>query len=137
MFEMVHHVAYVVDDMDKAIAFFSPRFDIIVERRWVSTETGTEFCTCIINDFVFEFMAPSSPDSRHHQTLAARGGSCLDHVAYGVHEIDKALVTLKERGVLPLGEAPRIAPTGWRVANLDPATTMGIPMQLVDIDYKG
>jgi catechol 2,3-dioxygenase-like lactoylglutathione lyase family enzyme len=137
MLEMVHHVAYVVDDMDKAIAFFSQKFDVVVERRWVSPEAGTEFCTCIINDFVFEFLAPAGPDSRHHKTLAARGGPCLDHVAYGVHKIDEVLVTLKGRGVLPLGEAPRIAPTGWRVANMDPATTMGIPMQLVDIDYKG
>jgi methylmalonyl-CoA/ethylmalonyl-CoA epimerase len=137
MLEKVHHIAYVVADMDKAIAFFSERFDLKVERRWITAEAGTEFCTCIVNDFVFEFLAPATPDSRHHKTLAARGGDCLDHVAYGVHDLDGVLDVLKSRGVLPIGEAPRIAPTGWRVANLEPSTTMGIPMQLVDIDYQG
>jgi methylmalonyl-CoA/ethylmalonyl-CoA epimerase len=137
MFEKVHHIAYVVDDMDQAIAFFSQKFDLKVERRWVTEEAGTEFCTCIVNEFVFEFLGPAGPDSRHLKTLATRGGPCLDHVAYGVHDLEGVLGTLKARGVLPLGEAPRIAPTGWRVANLDPSTTMGIPMQLVDIDYQG
>ncbi len=137
MFDKVHHVAYVVANPDEAIAFFSKNFDLTLSRRWVHAASSTEFVTFKVNDFVFEFLCPAGPDSRHNQTLRERGGNTLDHVAYGVHNIEAALETLKGRGILPLGQAPNVAPTGWRVANMDPKTTMGIRVQLVDLDYPG
>ncbi|MCL4371226.1 MAG: VOC family protein [Chloroflexi bacterium] len=137
MFDQVHHVAYVVDDMDKAIDFFSKKFDLELERRWVTESAGTEFATFLVGDFVFEFLSPASPTSRHHQTLKDRGGPSLDHVAYGVHDLDGVVKTLEDRGINLLTDGPQIAPTGWRVANIDPKSTMGIRVQLVDLDHKG
>ncbi len=138
MFEKVHHVAYVVANTDEAIAFFSQTFDLTLARRWVDQAGGTEFTTFKVNDFIFEFLAPSSPDSRHHQTLRERGGNSLDHVAYGVHKLDEAVKVLQAKGIAFLPDAnPRVAPTGWRVVNIDPKTTMGIRVQLVDLDYPG
>lgn len=136
MFEQVHHVCHIVDDMDTAIAFFRKTFGLELPQRFFYEPRDQEFALFKAGNFLLECIAPA-PRSPRYQTVKERGGPFIDHVGYGVHDLDGAVAALKARGVALIGGGPRIAPTGWRVCNLEMKDTMGLNIQLVDLDHEG
>jgi catechol 2,3-dioxygenase-like lactoylglutathione lyase family enzyme len=132
----VHHVAYVVQNIDEALATFGKTLDLHVVLRKIDDHWGYEFVLCPIGDFIIEIISPVREDAIFNQKLQARGGPFIDHVAYGVHNLDEVVEMMKAAGVGIHGQ-PEIAPAGFRAVHLDPADTMGIRTQIVDLDYQG
>lgn len=126
----VHHVAYVVPDMDKAIQFFAKSFDLkLVRREMLENFEMAEFRAGGVK---LELMRPLRRESDLGQFLAQTGGG-LHHVAYAVEDLNQEVADgLKERGLKTATPGPVVAPTGWKVLNLDVATTLGMRIQLAD-----
>jgi len=134
MFDKVHHVAYLVGDMDRAAKLISQTLGMSMRRRFVSPN-GTEFAFFDLGESgtTFELIVPG-PTSTH----APVGSDVLelDHVAYAVHNLDDVVAQLRRNGVQFETPEPYIAQTSWRVIRTDGTSTMGRNIQLVDADHK-
>jgi methylmalonyl-CoA epimerase len=64
--------------------------------------------------------------------LAERGPG-IHHVAYLVDDIEKALATLRERGVRLVDERPRLGVGGKLIAFVHPKDTLGVLTELVQL----
>jgi catechol 2,3-dioxygenase-like lactoylglutathione lyase family enzyme len=134
MFDKVHHVAYLVGDMDRAAKLITETFGMTMRRRFISPN-GTEFAFFNLGDSgtTFELIVPG-PTSTHDPV----GPEVLelDHVAYAVHNLDDVIAQLRRSGVQFETPEPYIAQTSWRVIRTDGTSTMGRKIQLVDADHK-
>ena len=116
MLEYVHHVAYVVNDMDRAIRVFRDTFELeLTDRRLVEGERSFEMATFSCGHTAIELLRPI-----HHPALAQfleDHGPGLHHVAFAVKELSKRIEELSRKGV-SITE-PFVAPTGWNIAYFD------------------
>ncbi len=115
-FEYVHHVAYVVSDMDEAIRTFRDTFELeLADRRTIEGERSAEMATFRCGPTLIELLRPIN-----HPVLAQflhEHGPGLHHVAFGVKDLPWRIGALREKGVFV--NDPFVAPTGWKIAYFD------------------
>ena len=118
MFEYVHHVAYVVDDMDSAIAIFRDTFELeLTERRTVDGVPSFEMAVFKCGPTNIELQRPIDyPELEKH--LKDRGPG-LTHVAFAVKGLPQKIEELEEKGVVMKNPGAFVAGTGWTIANFD------------------
>ncbi len=116
MIEYVHHIAYVVSDMDDAIRTFGEKFKMeLSDRRVMEGERSVEIATFRCGPTLIELMRPIN-----HPLLAEflkEHGPGRHHVAYAVRDLSRGIQELKEDGVF--ASEPFVAPTGWKIAYFD------------------
>jgi methylmalonyl-CoA/ethylmalonyl-CoA epimerase len=116
MFEYIHHIAYVVSDMEDAVRTFSERFKMeLSERRVMQGERSFEMAAFRCGPTLIELMRPIN-----HPELArflAEHGPGLHHVAFAVRDLSKRVQELKQEGVFV--SEPFVAATGWKTAYFD------------------
>ena len=116
VFEYVHHVAYVVSDMDHAVGVFRDTFELeLTDRRVVEGERSFEMATFRCGPTIIELMRPI-----RHPALAQflkDHGPGLSHVAFAMKDLPKRIEELREKGVFI--KEPFVAGTGWTIAYFD------------------
>ena len=129
--ERLHHVAYVVEDLDAALPLFTDRFGLEVEVRERMDDQQVEALAVATEAGLIELIAPTTPDSGVRRFLDARGPG-LHHVAYSVDDLDAALAELAADGLELIDSAPRRGLGGHRVAFIHPRSAGGVLTELVD-----
>lgn len=116
MFEYIHHVAYVVSDMEEAVHIFRDTFELeLSDRHVIEGETSVEMAAFQCGETFLEVLRPINHPALS-QFLEDHGPG-LHHVAFGINDLPKRIEELKEKGVFA-GE-PFIAGTGWKIAYFD------------------
>ena len=116
MFEYIHHVAYVVDDMDDAVRIFSDTFELEMNyRRVIEGETSVEMAAFRCGPTLIEVLRPINHPEL--EQFLEEHGSGLHHVGFAMKDIPKRIEALKDKGVFING--PFVAGTGWRIAYFD------------------
>jgi len=128
----LHHVAYVVADLDAALPLFVARFGLAVQVREVMPEQGVEAIMLGAGDPGIELITPLDPDGAVARFLDKRGDG-LHHVAFGVPDIDAALAELLATGVELIDTTPRRGLGGHRVAFIHPRSGAGALTELVEV----
>jgi len=133
------HIGHIVDDLKAAIAsfqhiygvgddavFVTPPFDVTTETRFAFIDVGAT---------KFELIEPISDHFKDLLLNAPSGGGGINHVAYEVRDIESALVSLKAISIHPGYVTPDgIVDLGHKkMVYLDPATTGGIYIELIEI----
>jgi methylmalonyl-CoA/ethylmalonyl-CoA epimerase len=116
MFETIHHVAYVVRDMDDAVRIFGDTFGLeLSDRRVIEGETRVEMAAFRCGSTFIELLRPIN-----HPALAQfleDHGPGLHHVAFAMKDLRKGIEALKEKGVVAC--EPFVAGTGWEISYFD------------------
>lgn len=128
----LHHVAYVVADLDAALPLFVGRFGLAQEIREVMPEQGVEAVMLSAGGAGIELIAPLDPDGAIARFLEKRGEG-LHHVAFGVPDITAALAELTSAGAELIDAAPRRGLGGHLVAFIHPHSGAGALTELVEI----
>jgi len=116
MFEYIHHIAYVVSDMDDAVRIFRDTFELeLTERRVIGAEHTVEMAAFRCGPTLIELLRPINHPALQ-QSLEDRGPG-LHHVAFAMNDLPARIDELKDRGVFVSG--PFEAPTGWKIAYFD------------------
>lgn len=116
MFEYIHHVAYVVNNMDDAVQIFRDTFELeLIDRRMIEGEYSVEMASFRCGATLIEVLRPIKHPALG-QFLEDHGPG-LHHVAFAMHDLPKQIEKLREKGVI-VGE-PFIAGTGWKIAYFD------------------
>jgi methylmalonyl-CoA/ethylmalonyl-CoA epimerase len=131
----LHHVAYVVHDLDAALPLFVARFGLRPEIREVMPEQGVEAVMLGAGGAGVELITPLDPDGAIAGFLNSRGEG-LHHVAFGVPDIAAALAALAAEGAELIDTAPRRGLGGHLVAFVHPRSGAGALTELVEIDHE-
>ncbi|MDQ2653197.1 MAG: methylmalonyl-CoA epimerase [Chloroflexota bacterium] len=125
----LHHVAFVVADLDAALEG-QRRIGFGVSERFVLEEQGVEVATLPAGASWIELIRPLDPEGAIARFLAKRGEG-FHHVAYVVPDLGAALQSLQEAGVRLIDTSPRTGAHGWRIAFIHPEACNGVLTELV------
>jgi methylmalonyl-CoA/ethylmalonyl-CoA epimerase len=135
MFTHVDHLGFAVRDIDEAVEFYSRAFDIVEWERIAMPERHMAVAVARVGETLLELIAPTSEEAAFAKFLRERGPG-IHHVAYRVDDIAAALAEVKARGVQLVDEQPRPGLHGSLTAFLHPKSTLGVLIELVQIDRK-
>lgn len=128
----INHVAIVVDDMEKSLAFWRDALGIeLHELRDVPAEKS-QVAFLPLAGAEIELVKPTSDDSGLAKYLARRGPG-MHHVCLEVDDIEGMMAQLKARGIRLINEEPRAAADGKRYAFIHPESTNGVLVELYQI----
>jgi methylmalonyl-CoA epimerase len=130
LIQKLHHVAYVVHDLDEALPLFADAFGLKVSVREHMADQGVEALALDTKAGQIELIAPSTPESGVRRFLDSRGPG-LHHIAYEVEDLPEALRQLARDGVELIDSEPRRGLGGHQVAFLHPQSAGGALTELV------
>ena len=127
MFSEIHHVSYLVPDLDAAIESYSSAFGAEVTGRGPVANLG-EVAFLQVGDVEVEFIRPEDMSA-----LEGSGGSyVVHHTAYAVEDLDRVVAEHRSRGYQFLTDEPFTNFMGYRLIYFDPADTGGCRVHLTD-----
>jgi len=130
--KQINHVAVVVEDMEKALAFWRDGLGMdLHELRDVPTEKSQVAFLPLPGSEV-ELVMPTTADSGIAKYLAKRGPG-MHHVCLEVDDIDAMMTQLKAKDIRLINEEPRIAADGKKYAFIHPESTSGVLVELYQI----
>jgi methylmalonyl-CoA/ethylmalonyl-CoA epimerase len=128
----INHVAVVVDDMEKALAFWRDALGMEMhELRDVPTEKS-QIAFLPLAGAEVELVRPTSADSGIAKYLAKRGPG-MHHICLEVDDIVSMLARLRAKGVRLINEEPRTSPDGKKYAFIHPESTAGVLVELYQL----
>ncbi len=132
LFERIDHIGVAVEDLDEAVVLYSKHLRMPAQHRETIEEFGVEAVLLEVGDGAHvELLKPLSEDTGVGRFLE-RNGPGIHHVAYGTHDIDRALDAIREAGLALIDEQPRTGIRKSRVAFLHPKGTNGVLTELVE-----
>jgi methylmalonyl-CoA/ethylmalonyl-CoA epimerase len=128
----IHHVAVVVDDMEKSLSFWRDALGIdLHELREVLAEKSQVAFLPLTGSEV-ELVMPTSDDSGIAKYLAKRGPG-IHHICLEVDDIAGMLAQLRSKNIRLINEEPRVAGDGKRYAFIHPESTGGVLVELYQL----
>lgn len=133
----LHHVGFVVPDLDKAIDFYTGVLGLKLDRRSdAGPGMGFEVAVFRLGDGStgVELMKPTTDTGAFAEFLRANPNGALHHVAFKTAEpLTEAAKWVQDCGLklaslTPNGPIDTAA--GWRIVNVDPSGTQGLLTQL-------
>lgn len=125
------HVGIAVEDADGAAALFRDLFDLPLALARTVPDQGVKVVKLSSGESFCEFLEPTGPDTPVGRFLRKKGGG-LHHVCFAVPDIVAAIADLQSKGVVMIDEKPRIGAAGLPIAFLQPASTAGVLVELVE-----
>ena len=137
------HVGFVVPDLAAALAEAQDVYglepsDIRYEPP-PGVEAPTRFAFFSVGGLTFEYIEPVAEPFKPLLLDMPSGGAGINHVAWRVSDIDAAVAALARRGIQP----GHVTPDGVidigskRMVYLDPATTGGLVIELIEFQDPG
>ena len=128
----INHIAVVVDNMEKALAFCSDALGIeIHELRDVPAEKSQVAFLPLAGAEV-ELVMPTSDDSGIAKYLAKRGPG-MHHLCLEVDGIEGMLSHLKQKKIRLINEGPLTGADGKKYAFIHPESTKGVLVELYEL----
>ena len=128
----VNHIAVVVDDMEKSLAFWRDALGIpLHELRDVPAEKSQVAFLPLAGAEV-ELVMPTTDDSGIAKYLAKRGQG-MHHLCLEVDDIVGMLAQLKVKNVRLINEEPRTGADGKKYAFIHPESTGGVLVELYQL----
>lgn len=128
----VHHVAVVVDDMEKSLSFWRDALGIqLHELRHIPAEKSQVAFLPLAGAEV-ELVLPTTGDSGIAKYLAKRGPG-MHHICLEVDDIEGMMTQLKEKNIRLIHEKPQVAGDGKKYAFIHPESTGGVLVELYQV----
>jgi len=125
----VHHIGLAVEDLDKALGFFSGVLGLEVEKTVVVEEQDMRAAWLRLGDLWLELMEPLSPEGPVGRFLAKRGEG-IHHVAVLVDDMMATCEELKRAGIRLVYEEPRRGHDGALYNFIHPKAAHGVLLEL-------
>jgi methylmalonyl-CoA/ethylmalonyl-CoA epimerase len=132
MLKKVDHIGIAVKDLAEAMKFYeamglkSAGTEVVEEQK-----VKVAFFPC--GDSEVELLESTSPDGPIAKYIE-KNGPGIQHLAFKVDNIEKALAELKEKGFRLIDEKPRYGAGGAKIAFIHPKTSFGVLVELSERD---
>lgn len=133
MFKYLHHVNYVVEDLDAMVAYLEKNFDMKPDRIEISKGNHPAkeavYFAGITEIQVVEPLDKTSGAAKH----LAQHGPGVTHVAWGVKHIEDIFQRAIENGNVMRRQKVSVAPRGYKTVNIEPSpVSHGVGFQLIE-----
>ncbi len=132
MYKKINHIGVAVKDLDKAIELYRDQLGLEFKGTDVVEEQKVKVAFFKIGETNIELVSPISDDSPIAKYLE-KNREGIHHIAYEVEDIEKALKTLKEKGVKLINEEPRKGAHNTLIAFIHPKSTNGVLTELCQV----
>ena len=132
MLKGIHHIGCYVKDYEQSKRFFVDALGMSVKDvHTMGTPPSTEIMFFDVGGTYVEMLRPYVENS-FVSTYLKEHGEAINHIAFEVENLEAAVTKLKAQGVKFQREGAVARGFNWRLVALDPASTMGISVQLVE-----
>jgi methylmalonyl-CoA/ethylmalonyl-CoA epimerase len=128
----INHVAVVVEDMDKSLAFWRGALGIELHELCDVPAEKSQVAFLPLAGAEVELVMPTTNDSGIAKYLAKRGPG-MHHLCLEVDDIEGMLAQLKARNIRLINEEPRTGSDGKRYAFVHPESTGGVLVELYQL----
>ena len=133
MVNKVDHIGIAVKNLNEALNFY----ENILGLKSAGTETVEEQKVNVaflpIGDTEVELLESTEEDGPIARYIA-KNGEGVQHIAYKVDDIEKAIAEMKENGIRMIDEKPRYGAGGAKIAFCHPKFTYGVLIELCQRD---
>lgn len=133
MVNKIDHIGIAVKNLEEALNFYenilglkSAGFEIVEEQK-------VKVAFLPIGDTEVELLESTEEDGPIARYIA-KNGEGVQHIAYRVDDIEKAIEDMKEKGVRMIDEKPRYGAGGAKIAFCHPKSTHGVLIELCQRD---
>lgn len=131
MIRKVDHIGIAVKDLDEAVKFYTEILGLTVQGYEEVSEQKVKVAFIPIGDTELELLESTEPDGPIAKYIEKKGTG-IQHVAFNVENIEKALEEIKEKGIRLIDEKPRYGAGGSKIAFLHPKSTQGILVEVCE-----
>ncbi|MDO9229900.1 MAG: methylmalonyl-CoA epimerase [Syntrophales bacterium] len=135
MLKKIEHIGVAVQNIEKSIPLFRDILGIPLEKVYESDAIKTKIAFFPLGDSTIELieaMDPSSPVAKFIQ----KRGEGIHHICFGVENVEAALRHFEAKGIELLNQKPRRMENGDLIAFLNPKSTNGILIELVEMEAE-
>ncbi len=129
----IDHIGIAVKGIEQAGKFYTDILGLKIENVENVADQKVNVAFIPITDSEVELLESTEPDGPVAKYISARGEG-VQHIAFRVEDIDKALEELKEKGVRLIDQAPRKGAGGARIAFIHPKETNGVLVEICERD---
>ena len=127
----IHHVAVVVDDMEKSLSFWRDALVLNLSEVRDVPEQKSQVAFLPAGESEVELVKPTTDDSGIARYLTKRGPG-MHHICVEVDDIQAMLAQLKAGGVRLINEMPLTTAAGKIYAFIHPESTGGVLVELYE-----
>ena len=135
MLKKIDHIGVAVQNIEKSIPLFRDLLGIPLEKVYESEAIKTKIAFFPLGESTIELieaMDPSSPVAKFIQ----KRGEGIHHICFGVENVEAALRHFEAQGIELLNNQPRRTENGDLIAFLNPKSTNGVLIELVEIEAE-
>jgi methylmalonyl-CoA/ethylmalonyl-CoA epimerase len=129
MVEKIDHIGIAVKSIKKTSELLSNILGLKVTGEEIVEEQKVKVAFLPLGDSELELLESTSPEGPIARFIKKKGEG-IQHIAFRVDNIEKALEKLKKEGVRLIDEKPRHGAGGAKIAFLHPKDTNGIFIEL-------
>jgi len=129
MIEKIDHIGIAVRSIEKTSELFSKVLGLKVAGEEIVEEQKVKVVFLPLGDSELELLESTSPEGPIARFIEKKGEG-IQHIAFRVDNIEKALEKLKKEGVRLIDAKPRYGAGGAKIAFLHPKDTNGILIEL-------
>ena len=130
MFDKIDHIGIAVKDMDAALALYEKLGAKFIARE-TKPDGSADLAMLELGGNLIEPISPLRDDTKLAKFIQKHGEG-LHHVAYNVKNIEGVIAELKAQGFEMIDEKCRPGFGGHLVAFIQPTSTMGALLELVE-----
>jgi methylmalonyl-CoA epimerase len=134
-YKRVEHIAVAVRNLD-AVRDTLGRIGLHCSHEETIPGPGVRLAMLPIGESALELIESNNPNSQTSRWIQDRGEG-LYHICLEVDDIEAALTELREKGIKLIDQVPRSGHGGHRIAFLDPSSTAGLLIELVEMSAEG
>jgi methylmalonyl-CoA/ethylmalonyl-CoA epimerase len=133
MIKKIEHIGVAVKDLEKTEKFYSEILSLDVSDGGTYGDLKVSFLP--VGDVRIELLQSTMPNGLIAKFIDKKGEG-VHHIAYEVDNINKALEDLQAKGVELIDKQPRIGAHNSKVAFINPKSSYGILVELVELETK-
>jgi len=130
--KQVNHVAVVVDNMEKALAFWRDALGMDLHELKDVPAEKSQVAFLPLPGSEVELVMPTTDDSGIAKYLSKRGPG-MHHICLEVDDIEGMLKQLRSKSIRLINEEPRTTSDGKKYAFIHPESTAGVLVELYQI----
>ena len=132
MYKKINHIGVAVKDLDEAIKLYRDQLGLEFKGTDEVESQKVKVAFFKIGETNIELVAATSPDSPIAKYLE-KNREGIHHICFEVDDINRALESLKERGVKLINEEPRKGAHNTLVAFIHPKSTNGVLTEICQV----
>ncbi|MCX7025758.1 MAG: methylmalonyl-CoA epimerase [Spirochaetes bacterium] len=129
MVSKVDHIGIAVVNIDETLSFYTGVLGLKLLGSETVADQKVKVAFLPLGDTEIELLESTDPEGPIAKFIEAKGQG-IQHIAFRVDDIEKALAELKGKGVRLIDEKPRYGAGGAKIAFLHPKATNGVLVEL-------